>query len=138
MQSISWLHRNGALLALGSVLGVSVLAKVISGYNDQSFMSPTVFWGVFVVEALALILIAQAGRRCRIAGCLTAIGLAVGGMAASWLLKGECGCLGKLLSLSAMEHRMLAGTVGLVATLALKTELASRAMSVNCAELVSR
>jgi hypothetical protein len=112
--------RNIALrCVLVSVLVFSGVAKLVSGYDVTYVTGETVYWLTTACELVAAVLLLTRWR----IGCMIATGLvmaiAAGGILITYVDHGQrgCGCFGEMLRLSTRQHRIVAGTIGLMAAL---------------------
>ena len=106
-----------SLLVVGLVF--SSLAKLVTGYGPMVVTGPVVYWLSGILELACALMICASRPKTRRVGFLLVVGLALVGVVMSYVVVGGCGCLGSMRILSSGEHRMLAATFGVAASVAL-------------------
>jgi len=108
---------------LAAALTTFALAKVAFGYRQGLDVSRTTYYAASAVEGLAAVLLTT---RLRLLGALlTLLFFAVAIGFSLWSGAHACGCLGPI-RLSSGTYRMIAATLGLLATLLLHRRLVRR------------
>lgn len=108
--------RRSIQILLITVLGISVFAKVGSGYTSGIAISQAAYWGSVAIDILAISLIAIGYFR---AGLAVVIALACGGILIALMADNPCGCFGRLIMLDRYQHMLVSSAMGSLAALLL-------------------
>lgn len=109
------------LLALA--LATFAVAKIAFGYRDGLEISRFVYYAASATEVLAAVLLLTRHRL--LGALLTAVFFAVAIVYSKWSGVQSCGCLGPI-RLASGAYRLIAATLGLIATLLVHRHLSRR------------
>jgi hypothetical protein len=101
-------------LALAAALATFAIAKIVFGYRDGLEISPATYYAATAIELFAAVLFVV--RRHVLGALLTVAFFGIAIAYSLWSGIKACGCLGPV-RLSSGEYRMIAATLGLLATL---------------------